>query len=1269
MLDDLQVMYYDSITWQVVHRSYNVSTLYHEEKSDAGVIFRDMYNDMRIRAFYLKEHLNQTDGVHVHQRLAGCELLNDDKPGPLQTWDAFDQQRKEEFIFNKEKNHFQIELPWIMWDNLQFIHMKFLYKNVYYPVCIKALQGYLQVKKNNVMRKGIHDQQRLAGCDLLNNGKPGLFHFWDALNGQNMEEFTSDMEKKKRYPDENVMDVKPRVRLMRKMLPDSQELQISCLATGFYPRHINLTLFRDGRPVDDDQITGGEILPSGDGTYQMRKSLVISEEELLKPRVRLMRKTLPDSEGIQISCLATGFYPRHINLTLFRDDQPVDDDQITGGEILPNGDGTYQMRKSLVISEEELREGHKYNCTMKHLNLDNKLDITFDVSEYEPGSFSLSVVVSVLVFMCVAVLIITALIIWRKKHAAGQGSETTKSDYSLTSCSHSLMAFATYIDGQTPFPEFSVVLMLDDVQIVYYDSTTWKVVYRTCGESKYYDEEQSDAGVVFQDGQPVDDDHITGGEILPNGDGTYQMRKSLVISEEELREGHKYNCTMKHLNLDNKLNITFGVHVIQRVVGCELLSNDKPGLLKCWDAFDGQSSGDLTFDMRKNEIQNTMQWEIAWNQGKLLHAQYVLQNVYHPICIKTLRRYLNMEKNNVKRKVKPRVRLMRKMLPDSQGLQISCLATGFYPRHINLTLFRDDQPVDDDQITGEILPNGDGTYQMRKILVISEEELHEGHKYNCTMKHLSLDNKLNITFDVAESDSGSSTQSVVVSVLVFMCVAVLIITTLIIWRKRRAAGRGSETSQSNNTPTPCVHVTQRVVGCELLSNDKPGLLKSWDAVDGQNIGALTFDTEKKEIQNTMQWEIAWDQGKLLHAQYILQNVYHPICIKTLRRYLNMEKNNVKRKVKPRVRLMRKMLPDSQGLQISCLATGFYPRHINLTLFRDGQPVDDDQITGGEILPNGDGTYQMRKTLVISEEELREEYKYNCTMKHLSLDNKLDITFDVAESDSGSSTQSVVFSVLVLMCVAVLIITTLIICRKRRAAGRGSETSQSNYSLTPFEHDDLLYAACSDVEEEFYIGYDEEELGHVDFKQKRAVETLPDFVGPNNISFPRFYEIGADAIVGCKRDLPIFIQTFKSLPLEMDLDAPQTSIYPKDDVELGVQNTLICHVTGFYPPSVNISWTKNNVIVTEGISISQYRPRTDDTFNIFSTLKFTPDEGDIYSCTVSHKALQGQPQTKIWDVNVALPSVGPAVFCGVGLSLGLMGVILGTFFLMKGHNCH
>uniref|UniRef100_A0A8C2C345 Ig-like domain-containing protein n=1 Tax=Cyprinus carpio TaxID=7962 RepID=A0A8C2C345_CYPCA len=360
------------------------------------------------------------------------------------------------------------------------------------------------------------------------------------------------------------------------------------------------------------------------------------------------------------------------------------------------------------------------------------------------------------------------------------------------------MALATYIDGQTPFPEFSVVLMLDDVQIAYYDSITWKTVYRSHSESKYYDEEQRDAGVVFQ-------------YIYNN------------LKNWELYCKDRFNHT------DHT-----GVHVTQRIVGCELSNNDEPGLFKSCDAFDGQNIGDLTFDMEQNEIHNTMQWGIAWEQGKQLHVKFVLQNVYHPICIKTLRRYLNMEKNNVMRKVKPRVRLMKKTLSDSQGLQISCLATGFYPRHINLTLFRDGQPVEDNQITGgEILPNGDGTYQMRKSLVISEEELREEHKYTCTMKHLSLDNKLDFTFGKEKltniQDMHTFSQSVVFSVLVFMCVAVLIITALIIWRKRRAAGKRSfkhshtqfcvsvaftncvyifvqdETSQSKYSPTPCAY--------------------------------------------------------------------------------------------------------------------------------------------------------------------------------------------------------------------------------------------------------------------------------------------------------------------------------------------------------------------------------------------------------------------------------------------------------------------------------
>ncbi|XP_051760015.1 HLA class II histocompatibility antigen, DP alpha 1 chain [Ctenopharyngodon idella] len=219
--------------------------------------------------------------------------------------------------------------------------------------------------------------------------------------------------------------------------------------------------------------------------------------------------------------------------------------------------------------------------------------------------------------------------------------------------------------------------------------------------------------------------------------------------------------------------------------------------------------------------------------------------------------------------------------------------------------------------------------------------------------------------------------------------------------------------------------------------------------------------------------------------------------------------------------------------------------------------------------------------------------------------------------------------------------------------------------TQVEHRDAGFFGCSDTEKEFLFGFDGEELFHSDFIRKEGVVTLPDFA--DSVGFAGFYENSVAQMEVCKNNLDVDIKVYK--PSVEQLDPPDTSIYSKDVVVQDVANTLICHVTGFFPPPVNVSWTKNNQIVTEGVSLSQYRRKNDGTFNIFSTLKFTPKEGDIYSCTVYHKSIQGRPKTKTWEVDVALPSVGPAVFCGVGLTLGLLGVAAGTFFLIKGNNCN
>ncbi|XP_051524695.1 HLA class II histocompatibility antigen, DP alpha 1 chain-like [Myxocyprinus asiaticus] len=215
------------------------------------------------------------------------------------------------------------------------------------------------------------------------------------------------------------------------------------------------------------------------------------------------------------------------------------------------------------------------------------------------------------------------------------------------------------------------------------------------------------------------------------------------------------------------------------------------------------------------------------------------------------------------------------------------------------------------------------------------------------------------------------------------------------------------------------------------------------------------------------------------------------------------------------------------------------------------------------------------------------------------------------------------------------------------------------------HEDIAITVVSNTpQQEDMYGFDGEEMYHSDFARQQEVYSLPDFADP--ISCPTCYDGSVANQQIAKQNLDICIKAYKNPPPQMD--PPQTSIYAKYDIVLRERNNLICHVTGFFPPYLNISWTKNNEIVTEA-SLSQYRPNKDGTFNIFSTLTMTPMEGDIYSCTVNHMSLKDQPQTKTWEVDVALPSVGPAVFCGVGLTLGLLGVAVGTFFLIKGNNCN
>uniref|UniRef100_A0A3P9PWS9 H-2 class II histocompatibility antigen, A-U alpha chain-like n=1 Tax=Poecilia reticulata TaxID=8081 RepID=A0A3P9PWS9_POERE len=199
-------------------------------------------------------------------------------------------------------------------------------------------------------------------------------------------------------------------------------------------------------------------------------------------------------------------------------------------------------------------------------------------------------------------------------------------------------------------------------------------------------------------------------------------------------------------------------------------------------------------------------------------------------------------------------------------------------------------------------------------------------------------------------------------------------------------------------------------------------------------------------------------------------------------------------------------------------------------------------------------------------------------------------------------------------------------------------------------------------------FDGEEMLYVDFQTDEVVYTVPTFIDPDPSQVLAGLSILRDAHDNkelCSGILGVLKYKDKAPQKE---DAPNSMIYPSREVEPGVENSLICFVNNFYPPSIKVSWTKNGHPLSEGVSLSRYHPNNDQTFRQFSTLTFTPSEGDIYSCTVEHPALE-TPTTRIWEAEIIKKdeSLWPDIYCGVGLGVGLLGITVGVFFIVKSQN--
>ncbi|CAD7677683.1 unnamed protein product [Nyctereutes procyonoides] len=182
--------------------------------------------------------------------------------------------------------------------------------------------------------------------------------------------------------------------------------------------------------------------------------------------------------------------------------------------------------------------------------------------------------------------------------------------------------------------------------------------------------------------------------------------------------------------------------------------------------------------------------------------------------------------------------------------------------------------------------------------------------------------------------------------------------------------------------------------------------------------------------------------------------------------------------------------------------------------------------------------------------------------------------------------------------------------------------------------------------EYVFEFDEDEQFYVDLDKKETVWCLPGFIHAFDFDAWR----GIADIIMAKKNLNTLIQ--QSNHTRVTNKPPEVTMFPKEPVELGQPNTLICHVDKFFPPVLNVTWLHNGQMVTEGVAETIFLPSTGFRFHKFHYLTFLPTAEDGY-VKVEHWGLD-QPLLRHWERET--------VVCALGLVTGMAGIITGAIVL-------
>uniref|UniRef100_A0A8C6QA01 H-2 class II histocompatibility antigen, A-F alpha chain-like n=2 Tax=Nannospalax galili TaxID=1026970 RepID=A0A8C6QA01_NANGA len=196
--------------------------------------------------------------------------------------------------------------------------------------------------------------------------------------------------------------------------------------------------------------------------------------------------------------------------------------------------------------------------------------------------------------------------------------------------------------------------------------------------------------------------------------------------------------------------------------------------------------------------------------------------------------------------------------------------------------------------------------------------------------------------------------------------------------------------------------------------------------------------------------------------------------------------------------------------------------------------------------------------------------------------------------------------------------------------------------------------------QYTFEFDGDEEFYVDLQKKQTIWRIPAFAELTSFD----PQGGLQEIATAKHNLEILIKRSNSTMATNK--APEVTVFPKSPVVLGEPNTLICFVDNIFPPVINITWLSSGHPVTAGVSETSFLSNPDHTFHKIAYLTFLPSDDDVYDCKVEHWGLE-EPYLKHWEPEIPAPmsELTETMVCALGLAVGLMGIVVGTIFIIQG----